>query len=94
MQIAPLHEETQAVKLANPFAPEHKAVITEQLTYLQHLFTGLSQEAMATKSVTAKAELLRTALLAQTNYVKTFKLLMELKKEGEKPAVHILEDWR
>lgn len=94
MQIAPLYTEQQAVKLANPFAPEHKIVITEQLAYLQHLFTGLSQEAMSTKSVTSKAELLRTALLAQTNYVKTFKLLMELKKEGEKPAVTILEAWK
>ena len=94
MQIANIHTEEQALKLANPFAPEHKVAIAEQMTYLQALFTQLSQEAMATKSVTAKAELLRTALLAQTNYVKTFKLLMELKKEGEKPAVHILEDWR
>lgn len=94
MQIAPLYTETQAVKLANPFAPEHKQVITEQLSYLQHLFTGLSQEAMNCKSAATKAELLRTALLAQTNYVKTFKLLMELKKEGDKPAVTVLEDWR
>ena len=92
MQIAPLYTETQAVKLANPFAPEQ--VITEQHTYLQHLFTGLSQEAMNCKSAATKAELLRTALLAQTNYVKTFKLLMELKKEGDKPAVTVLEDWR
>lgn len=94
MQIAPLYTETQAVKLANPFAPEHKQVITEQLSYLQHLFTGLSQEAMNCKSAATKAELLRTALLAQTNYVKTFKLLLELKKEGEKPAITILPDYR
>lgn len=94
MQIAPLYDKEQALTLANPFAPEHKQVITEQLSYLQHLFTGLSQEAMKTKSATTKAELLRTALLAQTNYVKTFKLLMELKKEGEKPAITILPDYR
>lgn len=94
MQLKPLYTEKQALELANPFAPEHKQVITEQLSYLQHLFTGLSQEAMQTKSADTKAELLRTALLAQTNYVKTFKLLMELKKEGEKPAVTVLEDWR
>lgn len=94
MQIAPLYDQKQALTLANPFAPEHKQVITEQLAYLQHLFTGLSQEAMSCKSAAAKAELLRTALLAQTNYVKTFKLLMELKKEGDKPAVTVLEDWK
>lgn len=94
MQIAPLYTETQALELSNPFAPAHKQVITEQLSYLQHLFTGLSQEAMNCKSAATKAELLRTALLAQTNYVKTFKLLLELKKEGEKPAITILPDYR
>lgn len=94
MQIATTHAEQQALTLANPFAPEHKVVITEQMTYLQHMFTQLSQEAMATKSVAVKTELLKAAMLAQKNYVKTFRLLLELKKEGEKPAITILEDWR
>ena len=39
---------------------------------------------MQTKSADTKAELLRTALLAQTNLRENFKLLMEAKKEGEK----------
>lgn len=91
MQIAAKDPQNHALATLNPFSVENKAVIAEQMTYLEHMFKQLSQDAMACKSAATKTELLKVAMQAQKNYVKTYRLLLEIKKEGEKPAVYTLE---
>ena len=94
MQIVPTDQQNNTLATVNPFSPENKVVIAEQMTYLEHMFKQLSQEAMHSKSAATKTELLKVALLAQKNYVKTYRLLMEINREGEKTVVNLMPDWR
>lgn len=91
MQIAHIQPNDLALELSNPYSQANKEMLAEQMIYLKYLFTDLSQQAMASTSRQARTELLRDAMQAQTNYCKTLRLLVELKKEGEKQAVYTLE---
>lgn len=91
MQIAHIQPKDLAEELSNPYSQANKEMLAEQLIYLKYLFTDLSKQAMASTSKQTRSELLRDAMQAQSNYCKTLRLLMELKKEGEKRAVYTLE---
>lgn len=91
MQIAHIQPNDLALELSNPYSQANKEMLAEQMVYLKYLFTDLSQQAMASTSRQARTELLRDAMQAQANYCKTLRLLVELKKEGEKRAVYTLE---
>lgn len=77
--------------LANPLSKDSLATIEEQLQYLKHVFTQLSQDAMVAKSAETKVALLDMALKAQSNYVKTTQLCLKLRALGNKPVVY--ERW-
>lgn len=91
MQIASIQHNNLAAELSNPYSQANKELLTEQMIYLKHLFTELSQRAMASTSNSIRSMLLKDAMQAQTNYCKTLRLLIALKNEGSKREVFTLE---
>ena len=91
MQIAHRQPSDLVLELSNPYSQVHKEMLAEQMVYLKHLFTDLSQQAMASTSKSIRSMLLKDAMQAQQNYCKTLRLLVDLKNAGARKEVYTLE---